>query len=55
MKKLTLELETLDVVSFEAAPNAAAEPRGTVEGRMATQLCSYNDACPTRLCTDRCI
>lgn len=54
MEKLKLDLEKLEVASFDATPRESMRPRGTVEARMATQLCSYNDACPTRLCTPRC-
>lgn len=56
MEKLKLALETLEVTSFEAMPTEDVDPRGTVDARMATPLpCSAIDACPSRLCTPRCL
>lgn len=55
MEKLKLEIEALEVTTFEATPRDA-EPRGTVDGRMATPYpCSAIDACVSRLCTPRCL
>jgi hypothetical protein len=55
MEKLKLQIEALEVTTFEAAPREA-EPRGTVDGRMATPYpCSAIDACVSRLCTARCL
>ena len=50
MSKLALDLEVLVVESF-----AAAEPEVAHAALAATIAnCSAIDACPSRLCTDRC-
>jgi hypothetical protein len=52
MKKLTLDLDRLEVTTFEPlAADAEADPRGTVEGQaVTTSPCSAVDACLTRIC-----
>ena len=52
MDKLKLDLESLDVTSFEAAPDEA-EPRGTVEAHLDP---TRRTACPTcyTLCLPYC-
>jgi hypothetical protein len=54
MKKLTLDLDRLEIATFEPLPGELADPRGTVEALAATPYpCSAIDACPTRLCPSR--
>lgn len=50
MRKLTLDVDALEVTSFEAA--APAPERGTVDGRAATPDCplTLDDTC---WCTER--
>ncbi len=53
MKKLTLDLDRLEIATFEPLP-AETDPRGTVDAMAATPFpCSAIDACPTRLCETR--
>jgi len=52
MPKLNLELDTLSVETF--APAAEPElPRAALAATAPN--CSAIDACPSRLCTDRCL
>ncbi len=54
MKKLTLDLDRLEIATFEPLAAESADPRGTVEALAATPYpCSAIDACPTRLCETR--
>jgi hypothetical protein len=54
MKKLTLNLDRLEIATFEPLAADSADPRGTVEALAATPYpCSAIDACPTRLCPSR--
>ena len=53
-RKLSLELDTLSVESFETAAGEADEARGTVRGRLAGCTCWASCDCPTRFyrCAD---
>jgi hypothetical protein len=53
MKKLTLDLDRLEIATFEPlAAHAVAELRGTVDARAVPtdDRCSAVDACLTRIC-----
>ncbi len=51
MKKLTLDLDKLEIATFEPLAAESADLRGTVEARAVTNpQCSAVDACLTRIC-----
>jgi hypothetical protein len=50
MKKLRLDVEELSVVSFGTAP--AREPRGTVQGHLATPTCNITSGVDSCWCSE---
>jgi hypothetical protein len=46
MRKLMLDLDTLDVQSFDPMP-AARDARGTVQGHVSYDGCTEQTACPS--------